>query len=204
MNAISTQTKTASSIWLAAWVIASAVGIAVGFITTLPLLWSVSESVLQSIPKILAGTLGGAFFGFGVGLATGLAQWLVLRMHGESGTRWLTGSLIGGIVGGMITLLLSAVLDDGGENPVVTIVAFGLFGAILGGGQYFSARSTARNPGWIVASAVGMAAGSLIPMGLAGGALIASLGISPEVANLVVGGLIYGIVTAAALWWLNR
>lgn len=193
MNTLTTQTKTASYTWLVAWVIASAVGITVGVAATLPLIWNMSENIARSIPEILVGALGGGFFGFGVGLATGLAQWLVLRLRGESNIRWLTGSLVGGIVGGIVGVAIST-QNDAGENSLVTLAAFAVLGAFLGAGQYFAARSTARTIGWIVVSA----------LGLAGGASLSFINSNLEIVGVALGGLIYGFVTAAALWWLNR
>lgn len=194
MNTLTTRTKTTSFPWLAAWIVASAIGITLGFLGTLPLLWNMTENVSSSLPMILVGPLGGAFFGFGIGLATGLAQWLVLRLRGESGTRWIIGSLVGGIVGGIITVSLSVAVNDGGENSLLTVLVFALLGAILGGGQYFAAHSTVHNAGWIVVSAVALGAGAALPF-------VAN---DLEIVGVVAGGLIYGIVTAAALWWFAR
>lgn len=195
MSTLITQNKTTSLVWLAAWTIASAIGIAVGFVATLPLIWSVSEGVLKQVPQFIGGTLAGAFFGFGVGLATGFAQWLVLRMRGESNPRWLIASIIGGIGGGIVTVLIGMAINDGGENVILIVIGFVLFGAIFGGVQYGMARAVVPNAAWILVSALGLALGAIPPFGLAG-----DLG----VVTVVVGGLLYGLITAAAMWWFSK
>lgn len=194
MNTALTQTKTTSLVWLAAWVIASALGVMVGFLGTLPLIWSVSDNVMKIMPQMLATALAGVFFGAGLGLATGFAQWLVLRRRGESNTRWLGASVIGGMVGGVVAILFSATFNDGGENEAMTAVAFALLGGILGAVQCLLARGVAKNVLWILASAAGLGLGAWIPFGA----------YNMEIVGVAAGGIIYGILTAAALWWFAR
>jgi hypothetical protein len=194
MNAIRTQDKTNSFVWLVGWTLASAAGLVVGFFVTLPLLWSVSEPYLSVLPEAVWQGLGGAFFGLGVGLAIGLGQWIVLRQHGETTRRWLGATVLGALAGGIATIFLSTALNDDGENLLGLAVSFGVFGTLIGAVQYALARSVARSALWIAASALGLGLGTLFPLGPLG----------TEILQVVMAGLVYGAITAAALWWMGK
>lgn len=194
MSVLSAREPKTTTAWLVGWVLVSTIGITVGFVGTLPLLWSVSETALRALPQLVVQMLGGGFFGFGVGLATGLAQWVLLRARGKPTLRWVTGSVVGGLAGGAVAMLLSATLNDGGGNLAVTALAFALLGAAVAAGQLALDRTTVKNPLWIVAGAAGLGIGALFPLGA----------LNLEVLSPVVGGLIYGVVTAGAWWWLGQ
>ncbi|MDL1896393.1 hypothetical protein FBQ82_08980 [Anaerolineae bacterium CFX7] len=192
MNTTLAQNKTISLGWLAAFAIASAIGIVVTMAGVLPLLWTYSESVGRALGQFPSQIVGGVIFGLGLGTAVGIAQSLVLRGRERDATRWLVGSIIGGVVAGVVGILIS-IFNDEGENVPVMILAFATLGAILGLGQFLAARSIARSPLWIAANAVGLVAAWFIA--------------STEAAQPVsvfVGALVFGIVTAAALWWFSR
>lgn len=193
MNTTLARPKTISLTWLAAWTLASALGIIAGFIIVLPLLWTIGEQVGQAIGQFPAQILGGIVFGLGVSAAVGFGQWLVLRGRTPDATRWLVGSLVGGIVGGVLAIIVS-LFNDGGENVAVSLLAFALLGGILGLGQFLAARSIARSAIWILVSGIALMLSWAIP----------STTENLQVVGVVAGGLTYGIVTAAAMWWLAR
>lgn len=193
MNTTLAQNKTISLGWLAAFAIASAIGIVVTMAGVLPLLWTYSESVGRALGQFPSQIVGGVIFGLGLGTAVGIAQWLVLRGRERDATRWLVGSIIGGVVAGVVGILIS-IFNDQGENIPVMILAFATLGALFGLGQYLAARSIARSPLWIAANAVGLVLGFVIPF--------TAEALQPL--NVGAGALIYGIVTAAALWWFSR
>ena len=192
MNTTLTQTKTSSIAWLAAWTIASAIGVIVSMVGVLPLMWTYGEGVERALGQWGAQIVGGTVFGLGIGAAVGIAQWLVLRGRSVDATRWLVGSIVGGIVAGIVAILIS-VFNDQGENLPVMLLAFATLGGILGLGQFLAARSIARSPLWIAANAVGIVAAWFI-------ASTESL----QPASIIVGALVYGIITAAALWWFAK
>ncbi len=159
----------------------------------LPLLWTYGEGVERAVGQFPAQLIGGSIFGLGIGGAVGIAQWLVLRGRAVDATRWLVGSIIGGGIAGVISILISA-FNDQGENMPVMFLTFATLGAILGLGQFLAARSIARNPLWIVASAIGLMLGWFIP----------SAAQTMQPFGIVAGALVYGIITAAALWWFAK
>lgn len=193
MNTTLEQNKTTSLGWLAAFAIASAIGIVVTMAGVLPLMWTYGESVFSAIGQFPSQIVGGIIFGLGLGSAVGIAQWVVLRGRSSDATRWLVGSIVGGVVAGVVGILIS-VFNDQGENVPVMILAFATLGAILGLGQFLAARSIARSPLWIVANAVGILAAWFI----------ASTVESMQPASVIVGALVFGVVTAAALWWFSK
>ncbi len=189
MNTTLTQNKTTSIAWLAAWTIASASGVIVSMVGVLPLMWTYGEGVERALGQWLAQIIGGIVLGLGIGTAVGIAQWLVLRGRSADATRWLVGSILGGVIAGIVGILIS-VFNEQGENMPVMLLAFATLGGILGLGQFLAARSIARSPLWIVANTVGIVAAWFI----------ASIE-SAQPASVVVGALVFGVVTAAALWW---
>lgn len=193
MNTTLSQNRTTSLARLAAWTIASAIGVIVSMVGILPLMWTYGEGVERALGQWGAQLVGGIFFGLGIGLAVGIAQWLVLRRREREATRWLVGSIVGGIVAGVAAILIS-VFNDGGENLPVMLLAFAVLGGILGLGQFLAARSIARNALWIVASAFGLMVGWLVPSSLQ----------SLQAVGVISGALIYGVSTAAALWWFAK
>ncbi len=195
MNTLTTQPKSTSLGWLTAWIIASAVGLTIGFLATLPLLWSMWGSVERVIGLVPAQILGGVTFGLGIGAALGIAQWLVLRGREQNAMRWLVGSIVGGVVAGAVTMLITS-QNEGGENVMWTAIAFTTLGAILGAGQFLAARSIARNPLWIVASAVGLGIGATFPF--------LSTTQDLTILNVAIAGIFYGAVTGAAMYWFTK
>ena len=193
MNTTVTQNKTASLGWLAAFAIASAIGILVTMAGVLPLMWTYGEGAERALGQWGAQIIGGIIFGVGLGAAVGIAQWVVLRGRSTDATRWLVGSIVGGVVAGVVGILIS-IFNDQGENVPVMILAFATLGAILGLGQFLAARSIARSPLWIVANAVGIVAAWFI----------ASSVESLQPASILIGALVFGVVTAAALWWFAK
>jgi len=189
-----TRSKTASYAWLAAWAAASMFAITASFLTTLPLLWNFSDRALAVLPEVLVAAFAGAFFGWGVGVALGLAQWIVLRARGQASRNWVIASVLGGIVGGLVVMVFSASFGDDGENMLVTVVSFALFAAVIGSAQYLGDRAVARNAGWVLASTIGLGLGAGIPFA----------GENLELLRVALGGLVYGIITAAALWWYSQ
>ncbi len=193
MNTTLSQNKTTLLAWLAAWTIASALGIIVAMVGVLPLMWTYGEGLERALGQMPAQLVGGIVFGLGVGAAVGIAQWLVLRGRSADATRWLAGSIVGGIVAGVAAILIS-IFNEQGENLPVMLLAFATLGGILGLGQFLAARSIARNALWIAASAFGLMFGWLIP----------SLLQTFEPFGVTAGALVYGISTAAALWWFAK
>lgn len=192
MNTTLTQNKTASLGWLAAFGIASAIGTLVTMAGVLPLMWTYGEGIERAVGQFPAQIIGGIIFGLGLGSAVGIAQWVVLRGRSTDATRWLIGSIVGGVIAGVVGILIST-FNDQGENIPVMILAFATLGALFGLGQYIAARSIARSPIWLVANAVGFVAAWFI-------ASTESL----QPASIIVGALVFGVVTAAALWWLAK
>lgn len=87
-------------------------------------------------------------------------------------------------------------LNNTGDNPLLIIGALALVGGVLGGVQYLMAREITGNAVWIVASALGLAISAASLFGAP------NANINPVIGAM--GGLVYGIVTAAALWWGAR
>lgn len=193
MNTTLSQNKTTLFARLAAWTLASAAGVLVSMVGILPLMWTYGEGVERALGQWGAQLVGGIFFGLGIGAAVGIAQWLVLRGREQDATRWLVGSIIGGIAAGIVAILIS-VFNDQGENQPVMLLAFASLGGILGLGQFLAARSIARSPLWIVASAFGLMLGWAIPSSMQ----------TMQPLGMVAGALIYGLSTAAALWWFAK
>ena len=185
--------KTISIASLTAWVTASALGLIISMVGVLPLMWTYGESVERAIGQLPAQIVGGIVFGFGLGSAVGAAQWIVLRGREPEAARWFIGSVVGGIVAGVIAILIST-FNDQGENIPVMVLAFITLGTLFGLGQFLAARSIARSPLWIVANAIGILAAWFIP----------STAESIQPASVIVGAVVFGIITAAALWWLAR
>ncbi len=187
------QTKTISLPWLAAWAVASGIGLVLGATGSLQLIWNVGESIINTLPMPLQAAVVGAFLGLGIGLTTGLAQWLVLRARGIRNSRWLLSNLIGGTLGGVVIGGILLGLNSSGNNPAMTIAAFVVLGAVLGGAQLWMAREIAGNALWIVASAVGLGGSIAIMFGTPNA--------DPGFINIGAGALVYGSITGAALWW---
>lgn len=193
MNTTLSQNKTTLLAWFAAWTIASALGIIVAMVGVLPLMWTYGEGLERALGQLPSQLVGGIVFGLGIGAAVGIAQWLVLRGRLADATRWLAGSIVGGVIAGVAAILIS-VFNDQGENLPVMLLAFATLGGILGLGQFLAARSIARTALWIAASALGLMFGWLIPSMLQ----------TFEPFGVTVGALVYGISTAAALWWFSK
>lgn len=193
MNTTLEQNKTTSLGWLLAWTIASAVGVIVSMVGLLPVMWTYGGSLEGAIGQYPAQIVGGIFFGLGIGATVGIAQWIVLRGRTPEATRWLVGSIVGGVVAGVVAILIS-VFNDQGENLPVMLLAFATLGGILGLGQFLAARSIARNLLWVVASALGLMIGWFIPSSMQ----------TAQPLSIVAGALVYGIFTAAALWWFSK
>jgi hypothetical protein len=187
-----TTAKITSLPWLAAWACASAIGITVGTALPLQVMWSLGESTPTALSPVLVPVLGGTVFGLGIGFCIGLAQWLILRASGTTTSlRWLGGTLLGSVPGAIVTIAISNTFSQWGETVWVNLVAFLLLGAILGAGQLLVSRDVVSHPAWILASAMGVLGSSAMLLGL-GDVIIPAV---------IVGGLAYGIITAAALWW---
>jgi hypothetical protein len=195
MNITLSKQKSLSIAHLAAWVIASAVGLVMGLFGTLFLIWNVAENLTTSLPEIVVALFGGAIVGIGVGGLVGVAQWFVLRGYSPQAGRWYVGSILGGIVAGTAAILISQ-FNDGGENTLISLLAFLVLGALLGMGQYLAAGSIARSPWWVAASAVGLTLAAALSFGMPGQDLVWW--------NLLAGGLLYGAVTAGVLVWNER
>ncbi len=195
MNTTLSQIKSTSFAWLAAWTIASAIAFVLGMFGTLTLLWSVAENLTNRIPEFAAALIGGAVFGLSIGVLVGIAQWLVLRNHSAEATRWLVGSIIGGTLAGVVAIFISQYNNDG-ENVAVTLLSFVVLGALVGLGQALAARSVARPAVWTVASAIAFVLAALLTFAMP----------NQDITwlNSLAGGILYGAVTAAALWWSNR
>lgn len=192
MNTTLSQNKTTLLAWLAAWTIASALGIIVAMVGVLPLMWTYGEGLERALGQLPSQLVGGIVFGLGIGAAVGIAQWLVLRGRLADATRWLAGSIVGGVIAGVAAILIS-IFNEQGENLPVMLLAFATLGGILGLGQFLAARSIARNALWIAANAVGLVAAWFI----------ASTE-SMQPVSVFIGALVFGVVTAAALWWFSK
>lgn len=192
MNTTLTQNKIASLAWYAAFAVASAIGILITMAGVLPLMWTYGERIGLAIGQFPLQIVGGIIFGLGLGLAIGIGQWLVLRGREVEATRWLIGSIVGGVAGGVVGILIS-IFNDQGENIPVMVLAFATLGALLGLGQYLAARSIARSPLWMVANAGGIVA-----------AWFVASTESVQPVSIFVGAIIFGVVTAVALWWFAK
>lgn len=192
MNTTAAQTKLGIYPWLAAWTLASALGLVVGLMTA-PLLWSLPESIISAMPEWLAAGIAGAIIGLGVGAALGLAQGIVLRARGYASQRWFLATLVGGALGGILAIAL-AEFNSNGENTIVTLLSLGALGMCIGTAQYLGARGVVKNAVWVLAAAVGIGLGAGLAFGLG----------NLEFIRLALGGLVYGGVTAATLWWYTK
>lgn len=192
MNTTMVETKTASVGWFVGWAVASGVGLVLGLMGTLMVIWSTIENVRSDLGDLAAGTLVIVVFGLGLGLVLGIAQWIVLRLRGESSLRWVGATILGTMVGGVAVLLIATGFNLGGQNEMLNVVAVVLLGALVGAFQFALARRIAKSALWIVASAVGMGIGL---------AIVLQYG---EWWGGLSGGAIYGVVTAAALWWIGK
>lgn len=193
MNTTMTQPSSTSVGWLAGWAVASAIGLVLGLAGTLTLVWSVTENFASGLGEQVDAILFGAVFGLGLGLVLGIAQWIVLRLRGESGPRWVGATIIGSIIGGVLAILIGNTFNPGGGNIILGALTFAILGAFIGACQFGMARSIAGSALWILASAVALGAGMSI-----------AFQFSDMWWGAVIGGAIYGVVIAAVLWWMGR
>lgn len=192
MNTTLVKTNTASAGWLIGWAVASGVGLMLGLMGTLMVIWSVVENVRSNLGDLAAGIFVGAVFGLGLGSVLGVAQWIVLRLRGESNLRWVGATILGALVGGVSVLLIGNSINPGNQNEMLNILTVGALGAIVGAFQFGLVRAIAKSALWIAASAVGMGIGLAIALQYG------------EWWGVLSGGAVYGVVTAAALWWFGR
>lgn len=192
MNTTIVKTNTASVGWLTGWAVASGAGLILGLVGTLTVVWGVTENVRSGLGDVATGIIVGAVFGLGLGLSLGIAQWIVLRLRGESNLRWVGATILGTFVGGVSVLLIGNSINPGNQNELLNVVTVGALGALVGAFQSGLVRAVAKNALWIAASAVGMGIGLAIALQYG------------EWWGVLSGGAIYGVVTAAALWWFGR
>lgn len=199
MNLSVAQEKNSTVAWLAAWVLLSAAGMSLGIVATLQLLWSVSTAVEQSIGALPAQVIGGAIFGLGLGGVTGVLQYITLRAAYVGAARWVPASILGAVLACIIAFPLSAQANPGGDNILMTALAFAIMGLVTGAVQFAMVRSIVRHPVWIAATGLGLGIGAALVFGVGKLPLVDN-----EFISLAIGGMIYGLCTASVFWWNDR
>ena len=178
-------------LWLG-WTLATAGGMLLGFLPTLLVVNVVNLGLAQIIVPVLAGTI------------IGFAQWIVLRRYITATSDWVLAGGTSWAAGYVLGLFLVQALPS---TIVVGIVGYLLFGVIVALVQWPVLRREIPNAFvWIVASALGWAAGfwasqAVLPLFFTGPL------IEPAVSTTVIAvtsGLIAGAITGIALVWIIR
>jgi hypothetical protein len=178
-------------LWLG-WTLATAGGMLLGFLPTIPLVNLLDLGFAQIAVPVLAGTV------------IGFAQWIVLRRYVTASSDWILAGGTSWAAGYVLGLLLIQTLPS---SIFIEVVGYLLFGVIVALVQWPVLRREIPNIlVWILASAVGWAAGfwasqAVISLFFTGGL------IEPAVSTTVIAvtsGLVAGAITGVALIWIVR
>jgi hypothetical protein len=182
-----------------AWVVASALPV--------PIAWFIGWAIISQVERVAGGTIEVAgrtritedfLFGYVfvplLGLLTGFLQYLLLRRYLPRIGWWIAATALGwplGIAGVyLVYAALPAALEASSTWPLALVLVS--VGGATGLAQWLVLRRRVRRAGWwILASALGCGL-----VRLAAGEAFTSL-----LEQLMVG-VVPGIVTAMALWWL--
>jgi len=177
---------------LLGWTVATAGGMLLGFLPTILVVNVLNLGLAQIIVPVLAGTI------------IGFAQWIVLRRYVTASSSWMLADGTSWAVGYVLGLFLVQALPS---TIFAGIIGYLLFGVIVALVQWPVLRREIPNIlVWILASAVGWAAGfstsqAVLPL-FSGGQLM-----EPVVSTTVIAvtsGLVAGAITGIALIWIVR
>lgn len=213
--------KTGLDFWLL-WALASALGAGIGFavafvgatIMMLSLFSVLQSGSIQSEPVLLltvAGVVTSGFAGLASGGAVGFAQSLTLPWPADARRRWQRWQLLSWAAGSAVGLPLGMVfaplvaravslfVDHGGFPTLEVTTA--IVGSFVGFGTHRALPRPAPPLGWWVA-------GTVVATTL-GWALVfpfspSSQGPGLPWTNLVVGSLVYGMVSGALMIWADQ
>lgn len=208
METLHTQADGGTAEWQpgrAGWIVLTAAGLAMG----LPL-GIASAGPLE--PLVGAALVTPLMLGI-AGVVLGTAQWWLLRHRLERAWVWIAGTAAGlslgmttGVVlvetvGRALTGEQVRLAGTGFVGLVVSMIVLGVAGGLLiGAAQAFHLRTVGlRARGWTLANAAGLAGawtGGLVVATVVLGGLASAAG---AVVFLATSGLLYGLVTAAAL-----
>lgn len=178
-------------LWLG-WTLATAGGMLLGFLPTIPLVNLLDLGIAQIAVPVLAGTV------------IGFAQWIVLKRYVTASTDWILAGGTSWAVGYVLGLLLIQALPS---SIFFEVLGYLLFGVIVALVQWPVLRREIPNIFvWILASAVGWAAGfwasqAVLPL------FFTSPAVPPAVSTTVIAvtsGLVAGAITGLALVWIVR
>jgi hypothetical protein len=179
------------SLWLA-WTLATAAGMILGFVPFTFFIADLDLLLVRILLPLVAGVLVGLF------------QWFVLRPYLTRAVDWVLSGGAGWALGFALGLL---VVQAMGRNPLGALVAYALFGLIIGALQWpMLRREIPHVATWVIASSLGWGLGAYL--GRAGLNLLAAGGeVSQVLSTTVVAGitgLVAGAVTGLALVWIVR
>jgi len=205
------------------WILGSTVGAAVGtaashLIPALSWTWGWS------------GWAEGSVWATAAWSAIGISQWLVLRRHIKKAGWWVLGSAVGGAMGfalgssaattvidiigsrqltiaysllGYVAVDVSGSVADTATRAVSWVVSGGVFGTVIGIGQWLVLRRHIKRAGWwVLGSAVSGVVGLIA---IASGIVVVGLTWPETVVMLPLssaGAMLYGSITGLVLGWL--
>lgn len=171
--------------FLLLWLIANGVG------------WGVTESVWTALSVLTKGLLPGYLVGGIAGALIGTLQWLVLRHFLVPSQRWITMNLVGWGIGLISVLVLK---EWWGKYGLV--IGSALTGACVGFAQWFVLRTTLPRSGFLIPLYT-IALAYCLLIGFSGSiAVLNWSGFGVRVGMMVLGGVLYGIVSGFALMLL--
>jgi hypothetical protein len=158
-----------SARWLA-WIAATSVGYALGLTAN-----TLVAASLRPLAPILAGLLVVMVYGSVTGAVLGGVQFLVLGRGLVRLSSWMLATIAGAAVGFVIASVVGEAVGNwfGAENAVLsqgitTMLGGALIGLGVGLGQWFVLRRAVSAGPWLLATAIGGAAGGLVAAAVVG------------------------------------
>jgi len=172
------------------WITLSASGVGIGILAASILAFGVFPN-----GSFIAVSIVG---GFVAGLIIGLAQWFLLRQLINEVGWWILATSVGSAIGSPLGAITQAIAGNFLTGMLSASLGSAMIGIIFGFLQWLILRKKfARASIWIVATAIGNAAGSVATKTL-------NLGPLGNFAGEIVHGLAFGLVTGLALIWLSQ
>lgn len=178
-------------LWLA-WTLATAAGMLLGLVPFTFFIADLEVGLVRVLLPLVAGLLIGLF------------QWLALRPYLVRSEDWVLLDGAGWAVGFALGLF---VIEAVGQSPLGALLAYLLFGLIIGTLQWPALRREIPNVvAWVIASMIGWALGAYLSQ-LALSAIAPNGEVSQVLSTAVVAGLtglVAGAITGVALVWIVR
>lgn len=202
--------------FLLAWAGATAAGFVLGQELLFILLVSAIESLVPNLSASQANLIVLVASGASVGLVVGLLQWLAVRKYLPALRGWFLATLLGMAVGGVAEWLAMLAIERFMPLSVARSMGMGLNwilflvgGLVIGLAQWsVLSRALHETWAWIVVTALGWPIAWVASFSLqqlfATRRILAGTGPLPDVIAYFLGGLLMGILTAAAFVWMVR